>query len=297
MPTCTTQIGLTSAASGGADPISGTATWTDGAGLHSQPVNQPYPGTPTTITLTDVTSVSMTASSSGFNSQTLTVTCGQYTQFELTQPGSGGGGGGGRGGCFIASAYYGTAAAPEVEFLQGFRDNVLRRTRWGKQFFEDLWRYYYRISPPIAEEMNRDPEMRRVVGWAIVEPWVNYMKLMIRRPDFKGMNLEGLDPELRAFLLQLQTDSDKWTKGIELPKSFKDRDPEEAVHELNIVLGLVLLRADGKAYLEDLKSRGELPLKCPKEDEPKLQGILAMAGRTQDEITAILDGVAPPHPA
>ncbi|MGH9470409.1 MAG: CFI-box-CTERM domain-containing protein [Terriglobia bacterium] len=296
MPTCTAQIGLTSASSGGANPISGTVTWTDGAGLHSQPVNQPYPGTPTTITLTDVTSVSMTATSSGFNSQTLTVTCGQYAQFELTQPGSGGGGGGG-GGCFIASAYYGAASAPEVEFLQGFRDNVLRRTRWGTQFFEDLWKYYYRISPPIAEEMNRDPEMRRVIGWAIVEPWVNYMKLMLTRPDLKSMNLEGLDPNLRAFLLQLQTDSEKWIRSIELPKTFKGREPEEAVHELNIILGLLLLRADGKAYLEDLNNRGELPLEYPTEDKTTLRDLLEWAGRSQDEVTIILDGPEQPHRA
>ena len=84
MSSCTAQIGLTPK-SNTSVPISGTVTWKDGAGSHSQPVNQPFPGGPTTVTLTDVTSVSMTASSPGLNSQTLAVTCGQFTQFELTQ--------------------------------------------------------------------------------------------------------------------------------------------------------------------------------------------------------------------
>ena len=60
MSSCTAQIGLTPA-SNTSVPISGTVTWKDGAGSHSQPVNQPFSGGPTTVTLTDVTSVLMTA--------------------------------------------------------------------------------------------------------------------------------------------------------------------------------------------------------------------------------------------
>jgi hypothetical protein len=292
MATCTAQIGLTPA-SNTSVPIAGTVTWSDGAGTHSQPVNQPYPGTPTDVTLTDVTSVSMTASSAGFNDQTLTVTCGKYTQFELTQTGSGGSSGSSSGGCFIATAAYGTETAPEVEFLQRFRDTVLRRTRWGRQFFEDLWKHYYHISPPIADEMGRDPELRRVVRWAIVEPWLNYMKLMMSRPDFQGMDLDGLEPKLAAFIRQLQGDADKWLKGIELPKSFKGQDPEDAVHELNIILGLVLLRTDGKVYLEDLERRGELPLQYTGIQEGRLRRHLTDAGRTEEEIRIILYGSGP----
>lgn len=287
---CTAQIGLTSQASNGADPIAGTVTWTDGAGSHSQSVNQPYPGTPTNVTLTGPTSVQMTASSPGFESQTLTVTCQSYTQFQLTQQGGSSSGGGL--GCFIVTAAYGTETAPEVELLQGFRDKVLRRTRWGSKLFEELWKYYYRVSPAIAGEMIRDPELRRVLSFAIVEPWVNYMKLMMSRPDFKSMNLDGLDPKLRAFLLQFQGYGDKWIKGVELPKSFKGRDPMESVDELNMVLGVVLLHTDGRAYLQDLERRGELPLRYPKEMEAKLRSALTDAGRTEDELTSILYGAA-----
>jgi len=138
--------------------------------------------------------------------------------------------------------------------------------------------------------MNRDPELRRVLSFAIVEPWVNYMKLMMARPDFKSIDLDSLDPKLRAFLLQFQGDGDKWIKGVELPKNFKGRDPEESVDELNMVLSMVLLRTDGRAYLDDLERQGELPLEYPKEKEAKLRSALAEAGRTEDELVSILHG-------
>jgi hypothetical protein len=123
-----------------------------------------------------------------------------------------------------------------------------------------------------------------------VEPWMNYIKLMMARPDLKGIDLESLDPKLRTFLLHFQSESDKWINNIDLPKSFRDLDPAQAVHELNIVLGLVLLQTDGKAYLNDLVKRGELPLHYEKHDEAKLREILVDAGRTEDEVAAILHG-------
>jgi hypothetical protein len=282
MATCTAQIGLT-AASNTSLPISGTVTWKDGAGTHSQPVNMPYPGTPTEVTLTDVTSVSMTASSSGFTSQTLPVTCGQYTQFEL-------GGGPSGSSCFIATAAYETASAPELQMLRGLRDGVLTRTQWGRDFFERFYAHYFRISPQIAGQMNADPELRTTVRWAIVEPWIKYMKLVIGRPDIHAMSLDGLDPALRSFLQQIRTEVDAWIDCIELPKTFNGRDPVEAVDELNIVLGLLLLRTRGRAYLDDLEARGELPLHYPKADEERLHSALAGAGRSEDEIASILYG-------
>jgi hypothetical protein len=118
------------------------------------------------------------------------------------------------------------------------------------------------------------------------------MKLMISRPDFKAMNLDGLDPQVRAFLSQFQADADKWIAGIELPETFNGRDPAESVDELNVLLDAVLLRTDGRGYLDDLVRRGELPLKYPKSDEAKLRSALAEAGRTEDEMASILYGAA-----
>lgn len=291
MGTCTVKISLTTG--GGADPISGYLSWSDGAGYHSMvPINMPYPGTWTSFTIvTPPTTINVTGQSSGFNNSTKSVSCGGELLLDLTPVGSSGGGSGSSSGdCFIVGAAYGHESAPEVKQLQRLRDNVLRRTRWGDKFFAELAEYYYRVSPAIAGEMHHDPALRRILRFAIVEPWLNYIKLMLARPDLKSIDLRALDPKLRAFLLQFQADAEKWIKEIELPTSFKGRDPFESVGELNIVLGLVLLRTDGRAYLDKLEKQGELPLHYAKEQEPKLRHALTEAGRTEDEVASILHG-------
>ena len=58
--------------------------------------------------------------------------------------------------CFIATAAYGDADAPEVEALRQFRDNTLLPNMFGAAFV----RAYYRISPPIARMIARRPRLR-----------------------------------------------------------------------------------------------------------------------------------------
>src|ERR1035441_1072065 len=192
------NLTVATAASGGDIPISNaTITWIDGGTSHS--INNSSAFSPSneagTVTVSvNQASTNFTATCTGFSPQTLggnSSTGSLLFQLAAT-------GGGGTTGCFIATAAYGSDSAPEVKFLQDFRDNVLRRTRWGHKFFQELWKHYYHISHPISQEMDRDPELRRVIRWAIVDPWLNYIKLMMSRPDFKALNLDGLDPKLRA---------------------------------------------------------------------------------------------------
>jgi hypothetical protein len=63
------------------------------------------------------------------------------------------------GGCFIATAAYGTPMAEEIEILREFRDEYLLTTTVGKNLVE----FYYRVSPPIAEFITEHPSLKPMV--------------------------------------------------------------------------------------------------------------------------------------
>jgi hypothetical protein len=191
--------------------------------------------------------------------------------------------------CFIVSAAYGSELAPEVQFLMDVRDNIIRQMDWGRRFFDTYWRYYYRISPAIAEEMERDPELQKTIRWSIVEPWTYYMKLLLSRPDWDQVDFESLQPPLREFLQDLRKDMERWLGNIELPTGFTSLEPIEAVKELNVILSFVL-RTGGLRYLDELVERGELPLHYDEEQKTELLQVLHQAGRTQAEVERILYG-------
>ena len=83
--------------------------------------------------------------------------------------------GGGGGGCFIATAAYGSLAEPHVKILRDFRDRFLTTNIAGK-FFVNL---YYKYSPPFADFIARHDHLRMIVrmtlfplvgiSWAILK--------------------------------------------------------------------------------------------------------------------------------
>ena len=73
-----------------------------------------------------------------------------------------------RGGCFIATAAYGTDTAEQLDILREFRDGVLLPNSLGAK----LVSLYYKTSPPIANFISQHEVLRTVVRVGFVDPIV-----------------------------------------------------------------------------------------------------------------------------
>lgn len=76
------------------------------------------------------------------------------------------------GGCFIATAAYGTDTAEQLDVLRGFRDKVLLQDPLGSKFVS----FYYRVSPPVADFIAEHSLLRTVVREALIDPIVSITK-------------------------------------------------------------------------------------------------------------------------
>jgi hypothetical protein len=74
------------------------------------------------------------------------------------------------GGCFIATAAYGTPAAEQIDVLREFRDSVLLESTPGSQFVA----LYYQFSPPVADFIAGNELLRTLVRELMIDPivWV-----------------------------------------------------------------------------------------------------------------------------
>jgi len=82
--------------------------------------------------------------------------------------------GGGGGGCFIATAAYGTPMADDVRYLRAFRDEYLQTNDAGRWFVTQ----YYKYSPPLAEYLRQNDDLRSVVRSAL-SPLVGLSRAMV----------------------------------------------------------------------------------------------------------------------
>ncbi len=62
--------------------------------------------------------------------------------------------------CIIATATYGSELAPEVQFLRGFRDNLVLSTVAGTEFMKVFNTWYYSFSPKVASWIVQTPSVR-----------------------------------------------------------------------------------------------------------------------------------------
>ena len=70
----------------------------------------------------------------------------------------------GGGGCFIATAAYGTTMTEEIQILRDFRNQYLLTNPLGHGFVD----IYYTISPPIADFITEHPSLKPIVRAGIM---------------------------------------------------------------------------------------------------------------------------------
>jgi len=71
---------------------------------------------------------------------------------------------GGGGGCFIATAAYGSSSESSVKLLRRFRDNILLDKAWGRAFVD----LYYRWSPKLADIIAEHDFLRLLVRLSLI---------------------------------------------------------------------------------------------------------------------------------
>jgi uncharacterized repeat protein (TIGR02543 family) len=150
------QFSLTvSSTSGGSVTVPGEATFTYDEGTVVNLVATPNAGYQFDKWTGDVSTIA------NVNGATTTITMdGDYSitaNFEEVPPPP-------SGGCFIATAAYGTPMAEEIQILRGFRDEYLLTNPVG-QAFVDL---YYKTSPPMAEFITEHPGLKPIVRAALL---------------------------------------------------------------------------------------------------------------------------------
>jgi parallel beta-helix repeat protein len=78
--------------------------------------------------------------------------------------------------CFIATATYGSAMAPEVQFLRDFRADTVLATFTGRQFMAVFNAIYYSFSPTVASGIASNEGIRRVAR-AVLFPLIRILQV------------------------------------------------------------------------------------------------------------------------
>jgi hypothetical protein len=84
------------------------------------------------------------------------------------------------GGCFIATATFGSTLAPEVIILYEFRDLILNKSKAGRHFIN----LYYRISPALSRIIKRN-SLLKGISRQVLKPVILFAKFQLKVRDAK----------------------------------------------------------------------------------------------------------------
>jgi uncharacterized repeat protein (TIGR02543 family) len=76
------------------------------------------------------------------------------------------------GGCFVATAAYGSPTAEQIDVLREFRDSVLLESTAGSLFVS----LYYQLSPPVADFIAGSEPLRILVKELLIDPIVWFVE-------------------------------------------------------------------------------------------------------------------------
>jgi len=77
--------------------------------------------------------------------------------------------------CFIATAAYGSPLADEVQFLRLYRENVVKRNRWGRASVAIFEKFYYSFSPQLASLVEGTDTLRYLARIFVADPVVDML--------------------------------------------------------------------------------------------------------------------------
>ena len=97
--------------------------------------------------------------------------------------------------CIIATVTYGSEVSDEVNFLRGFRDNIVLSTTAGKMFYKAFDAFYYSWSPYVAQFIHRNPTLKTPMR-IILYPLIG--SLMIA--SYIATPLTTLNPEVAVYI-------------------------------------------------------------------------------------------------
>jgi len=93
------------------------------------------------------------------------------------------------GGCLIATATYNSELASEVQFLRGFREELVMPTLAGRQFLYTFNIFYYSFSPKVARLIEYDDGLRALCKAALY-PLISILGFAARLSSIFSFNPE-----------------------------------------------------------------------------------------------------------
>lgn len=186
--------------------------------------------------------------------------------------------------CFVATAALGTPTHEDIVFLRRFRDEVLRQTRAGYDFFETFYDEYYRLSPAIVAMMETRPEVREMVRLVLVAPLTNYLRTVVALPT---ASLDGVPEPWRSFLEDTIARSSAWARSLPIRADLSGLSPYGAVCEIDAVLRFALRTTEHREeYLSLLERGGEIPIRAG--ERARLLEILRKSGHAAEILARVL---------